>query len=757
MNDQPFDLKPSQRLEQLVNDYLASLDQDHPLDRERLMRENPDEALSLKVFFDDYDLAQASINQDQLTTSFYEYAVAPGSGGQEVLPEGQLIGDFHIDGRIGSGGMATVYRATDRASGRIVALKVCRADIHAQERFRQELKRIRRLDHENIVRVFDGGTDEDGRLYYAMEFVTGGDLRQWAARLRLKPWAAAKMMAVVARAIHHAHARRVLHRDLKPENILLAPDGTPKVVDFGLSRELLPTGQAIPNINGPTQSGCLVGSVRYMSPEQVTGKDDLSTSVDIHALAVVFWELLTGRHPFEGKSIGDVLSKIENDAPPFPSQINGALSADFDAVCMKGLEKRPENRYATMLQMADDFQHLADELPVDARSQTRLSRFFRWCRKHPVTVLLAVLGTGFLVAATLYSLSLASAAQAELVTEAGLSNTYIASHVANGVRSQLQDLGDAVIAVAENPELRHLWNSDSASDLVAFLNEQFELWNAPNRWPHANAGQQAQGPFENLFILRADTGKIAALVPPQLTPSGVDLRPRDYANQTLLKAPARGREAVHVSRAYSSLTETGKYKIGISVPFYSKEGASTHADGIVVATLTTNSRLGLLKWRDKRRAAFLVVPGDANSLTRGATKPDRASDYVVLVHPAYEHGEQPVTFPKDRVPTLALFRDRPELLNSATGNDLPPDDDFLDPFSLRNPTNYGGRRLAGFGQVGGTEWFVVVTQRFDDVIDRPRWAYRQPLYWIAAAFILTATLGAAHYLISRYFNRLRWV
>ena len=245
---------------------------------------------------------------------------------------------------LGRGGMGVVYKARHLALGRVVALKMVLAADHAGPealaRFRAEAAALARLQHPHIVQIFEVG-EQDGRPYFALEFVDGGSL---AAKVKGTPWEprrAAALAETLARAVHAAHERQVVHRDLKPANVLLTGDGTPKITDFGLAKTLDAD-------DGLSRTGQVVGTPSYMPPEQAAGKTkEIGPASDVYALGAILYELLTGRPPFKGPTSLDTLHQVLADEPAPPRRLNSRAPRDLETVCLKCLEKQPGRRYAS--------------------------------------------------------------------------------------------------------------------------------------------------------------------------------------------------------------------------------------------------------------------------------------------------------------------------------------------------------------------------------------------------------------------------
>src|SRR5580658_1575170 len=261
---------------------------------------------------------------------------------------GETIGNYHIAAELGRGGMGEVYRARDLRLGRAVALKFLPernlSDRGAVERFLREARAASALNHPNIVTIYDVGDTANGR-YIAMEFIEGQTLRSLAtAGVPIK-----ELLDVggqVARALTVAHAAGIVHRDIKPENVMIRGDGYVKVLDFGLARVSAATGADDETETGPaTNPGTLLGTVRYMSPEQGRG-EAATTAADIFALGIVLYELATGRHPFDAKSQIDVLHAILSDSHVPVSRLRPGISSGLDALLARMLQKDPRLRPA---------------------------------------------------------------------------------------------------------------------------------------------------------------------------------------------------------------------------------------------------------------------------------------------------------------------------------------------------------------------------------------------------------------------------
>jgi serine/threonine-protein kinase len=371
------------RLDEVLGSYLEAVAAGQAPGREELLARHPDLADDLAHFFADQEAvdrwtgplrsaAQAALTEavaGALTPPFDEAARSP----SESLPP--TLQGYELLGEIGRGGMGVVYKARDRRLNRVVALKMVRAgDLHGEadlRRFRNEAEMAAGLDHPHIVPVYEVG-DFGRQCFFSMKLVEGGSLAQHLARYAADPRAAARLVAAVARAVHHAHQRGVLHRDLKPGNILLSWEGegshalergTPHVSDFGLAKR-------VEVDSGLTQSGCLMGTPGYMAPEQATGtKGTVTTATDVYGLGAVLYALLTSTPPFQGETVLDTLVQVREREPEPPGRVNPKVDRDLETVCLKCLDKDPPRRYESAALLADDLERwLAGDSSRPARS-----------------------------------------------------------------------------------------------------------------------------------------------------------------------------------------------------------------------------------------------------------------------------------------------------------------------------------------------------------------------------------------------------
>ncbi len=411
MSDE-LDPTPSrdQRVDAVIAAYLEAVDAGRAPDRVELLARHPDLAAELEVFFADHDrvdqLAQPLRLPAPPASQRTEAEVgAPGPCGEAgpatLACDGtpllgpplgtkiRYIGDYELLEELGRGGMGVVYKARQGKLRRLVALKMILAGEYAGERelarFRTEAEAVARLQHPNIVQIFEVG-EHDGHPYFSLEFVDGGSLAQKLDGTPLPPQQAARLVETLARAMHAAHQAGVVHRDLKPANVLLTSDGTPKITDFGLAKRL--DGDA-----GQTQSGAIMGTPSYMAPEQASGKSkEIGPAADTYALGAILYECLTGRPPFKASTPLDTVLQVVSDEPVPPRKLQSKTPRDLDTICLKCLQKAPGKRYATAAALAEDLRRFQAQEPIQARPVGRLERGVKWAKRRPaVASLLAAL------------------------------------------------------------------------------------------------------------------------------------------------------------------------------------------------------------------------------------------------------------------------------------------------------------------------------------------------------------------------------
>jgi len=331
-----------------------------------------------------------------------------GVAGEESHPE--RVGRYVIRGILGEGGMGVVYLAEQDSPRREVALKVIRPGFASKlllRRFEHEAQVLGRLQHPAIAQIFEAGmADTDGRRqpFFAMELIRGKPITEYVETAALGTRDRLKLLMKVCEGVEHAHQKGVIHRDLKPGNILVTDAGEPKILDFGVARA---TDSDTQTMTLQTDIGQLIGTVPYMSPEQVSGDPhDLDTRSDVYALGVVCYEVLTGQLPYElaGKTIPEAVRVIGSDITTPLSSVSGAFRGDLNTVVAKALEKDRDRRYQSAGELARDVRHYLAGEPIDAKRDSAGYLLRKQLRRYRVPIGIAV---AFLVLIVSASVALA--------------------------------------------------------------------------------------------------------------------------------------------------------------------------------------------------------------------------------------------------------------------------------------------------------------------------------------------------------------
>ena len=323
---------------------------------------------------------------DDVSQAFFQTVLAE----VDAPNKSWFLGNYEILEQIGCGGMGVIYRARQRHSRRIVAVKRVlsyRADSHgALQRFRREAQAVASLDHPNILPIYEVSESEDGLPFFSMKFAEKGSLQENAASLRDEPRKCVQLMAKVAHAVEYAHSRGVLHRDLKPGNILLNDRGEPLVSDFGLAKLL-------DGNNDLTRSLTTFGTAGFIAPEQAgDAAVDLTPVADVYSLGAVLFNVLAGRPPFLGSNPVSVIRQASETQAPKLRSLAPSLDRDLETICARCLERDPKARYQSAGDLAADLERWLDGRPIVARPVSPPARIWRWSRRNPKLVGAATAG-----------------------------------------------------------------------------------------------------------------------------------------------------------------------------------------------------------------------------------------------------------------------------------------------------------------------------------------------------------------------------
>jgi Protein kinase domain/Cache domain len=309
----------------------------------------------------------------------------------EVLPE---LPGYDVLRELGRGGMGVVYQARQAGLERLVALKVLLGGRHAsassRARFKAEVESIARLQHPNLIQVFDVG-EHAGHTFFSMEYVGGGNLEERIESRPLPARDAAELVALLARAMHAAHERGVIHRDLKPANVLVSVSsgreeewgvrglGIPKITDFGLAKRMDVT-------SSETRTEQIMGTPSYMAPEQAKGQSrQVGPATDVYALGAILYRLLSGRPPFLAEAAIETIRQVAEDEPVPPRQVQPTVPVDLETICLKCLQKQPAQRYESAAALADDLRRFLADEPILAKPVSWWNRLTKWSRRRPAT------------------------------------------------------------------------------------------------------------------------------------------------------------------------------------------------------------------------------------------------------------------------------------------------------------------------------------------------------------------------------------
>ena len=696
-------------VDELAAEYLAAAERGERPDPADWLARHPEHAAELAKFLADLGLFATLLGMGKLPPDVDLTVPVRPTGPPGAEPPGDRFGEYDLVEQIGAGGMGVVYRATLAGTSLVVALKRLKVGVGGEEarRFREEVEAVVGLRHPNIVPIYHIG-DHGGRPHFTMPLAEGGSLDGHLARLRSAPRTAAELMRKVARAVHYAHQRQIVHRDLKPANILLDATGEPLIADFGLAARL--------DAGGAADLGA-AGSLPWMAPEAVRG-EPVTTSVDVWALGVILYELLTGERPFRGETRADIGNAILNQPPVPPRAVNPRTDRDLEAVCLQCLAKAPDRRYESASAVALELSRWLRDQPVRVRTPTRRERAARWGRHNPALAWGGLLLIALLLGGAGLGVVLADEQAAALRSAVCETNDYAAGHVANSVFLKLDDMSDLVSLAADDKEFRGACESGDPALIQKELGRRFP------------AGRTS---FESVYVLD-DDGTIIALVRPDGGAArqsgsvvGKNYRTRDYFTGAQKHWREDGHKRIHVSRVFHSDAD-GYDKLALSCPVHAGEPSAD--PWVLAATITTDDTLGLINLQGRNQKMTLLAPRDPSS-SRLPAEPEGAAGYLILVHAAFKKGTPCVPFPAGQPGPVPDPNDRPELTLSAERGEPPfaPDQNYRDPVAASGHPDFAGRWLTGSARVGNTELVVLIQQSDGETISAQKTFFRRFAAW----------------------------
>lgn len=591
-------------------------------------------------------------------------------------PDQPCFSKFETIELLGQGGMGTVWKARQKDLPRTVALKVLNAGKLARaselKRFKIEASAAAKLQHPSLVSIYEVG-EEHGCSYFTMEYVEGQTLAQLLRGTPLEPRQAAELLLAMAEAIHYAHSRGVLHRDIKPGNVIVDAAGRPRIMDFGLAKELYLESSV-------TESNAVVGTPSYMSPEQAEGKTaEVSPKSDVYSLGAVLYEAVTGRPPFRAHNLSETLRQVIGDAPALPRSVNPKVPRDLETICLKCLQKEPVRRYQSAQDFADELGRFLRKEPIRARPIGIPARAWRILRRNPVAA-----GSMGAIATLLVVMAVAAVfARQSLLSANGL----LAQTTAEMLQLQLEKFATLLQDVAASPLLVDATERGDKSAVKALLASTHEKVKSSQelKW-------LATEPFENWNVIDLD-GQLIARTALNTGDQRSGFQDRDYFKGALEKwnTAGAGSRAVHFSKIHFSRFDP-YHKFGISTVIVSEEEGRRKPVGVLVAMFTPRSSAPL---NDIHRKIALVGPSDPSDRATAGAK--SIINYYFVLHPDF----------KSRTPAFGV--------NRLPFNPAKSVHNFYrDPVGSRF-RGYGGIWLAGTAPINydgsSTGYYVVVQSR----------------------------------------------
>lgn len=644
-----------QGLDEIVLAYLKAKENDSNLDEQVWIDRYPDLRGELAEFFKDQNRIERLADLLNLLTD------APNNrpiGGNTLswpgalasksrssmdagMAAGQVVGDYELLEEIGKGGMGLVYKARQRSLKRVVALKMMLKGVHASAeeliRFRSEAEAVARLQHPNIVQIYEVG-EHDESPFFSLEFIEGENLKQQLDGTPLPPRSSAQLVRTLAQAIQFAHQQGIVHRDLKPANILLAstlgqsssdtklansapadktadktaapsslhaslsgsrqgPMLSPKITDFGLAKYLN-------DDCGQTKTGAIVGTPSYMAPEQAGGqKTRIGPATDIYGLGAIMYELLTGRPPFKAATPWETVNQVLHNEPVAPHLLDPKVDRDLETICLKCLQKDPLWRYESAQTLGNDLQRYLEGRPILARPVGGGVKFWRLCRRHPGTAtslafaIAALLG--LLISIALFNQRLKHELQQNEAINRELQMT-LTRQVANRIDNDLRQLVRIPTLAATTLSLRADWREDQLEKwMCELLSKDDRLFGTAIAFePRAFDGTRED------YCMYAFRGKERLETKMLLPPTYIPIY-RDHAWYKDAKVQQRGLW----TEPFLDVEGGGVPMVTYSAPIWRDDKFA----GVVTADLSVAYFAGMRRWLDdvnlgRNGYAFVISP-----------------------------------------------------------------------------------------------------------------------------------------------------
>jgi serine/threonine-protein kinase len=622
----------------------------------------------------------------------------PQRSAEAALPAWPCFAGYEILARVGGGGMGEVYQARHLRTGRVVALKTVTQGLlgdgpeHAERlaRFGAEAEVVSRLQHPNIVQIYDVG-EQHGRPYFTMEWVSGGSLAERLAGRPVAEHLAAQCIATLARALHHVHQCGIVHRDLKPGNVLLSTKDVPKVADFGVAKLLGRT-------DTPTRPHQLLGTPEYMAPEQAAGANEVGPAADVYALGVLLYEQLTGRPPFKAHDPLETLRQVRDNDPLSPRHLRPGLDHDLETICLACLRKDPLGRYCSAQALADDLERWLTGQVIRARPVAAWGRVIKWSRRHPERAALVGL-----------SMVLVMALVAGFFWRLWSGNAEYARQLASAAEHQLLLVRYAVGQTAQEVRLRRFLAAQPQDQtmLRTFLidtKQEFMRW-------FTRPGEEP--PIINWFVMDT-SGTILADSYEDPRSVGKNYAFRDYYRGLMRSQAVPDRTAVYISSVYhSEQDERCKFTV------ITRVWDGDQAVGLLGASIATGSRMVALDMARELPGAAIVGPMDRTPRPGNEEMAEDQPRYIVLLRrDCATPGSGPVAVDPARLPVLTAL---------AAGAEV---DYTAERFSATGC-------MVNFARIGDSPFVVIVQQPYPwpmNLLLRPPWL------WTLAGIVVLAGL-----------------